>query len=251
LRNDRQVAEQRSLRLLGGLAEDLRVLFQASSVTPYEDTVVEDATMSDLDDEVITTYRRSLIEANPATELRDATLEELVQSLGGAKRSNGMMKPTVAGVLLFGKRLSLRRLFPAARVDYVRVPGTEKFDTDQFQLLLVANKYQTGFDQPLLHTMYVDKRLSGVQAVQTLSRLNRTTPGKEDTFVLDFVNDADEIQRSFQPYYEQTVVAESADPHQLYELQHRLEALQVTHEGNVMTLLQAGSDTLLGDHDAL
>jgi type I restriction enzyme R subunit len=103
----------------------------------------------------------------------------------------------------------------------------ERFGTDQFQLLLVANKYQTGFDQPLLHTMYVDKRLSGVQAVQTLSRLNRTTPGKEDTFVLDFVNATDEIERSFQPYYEQTVVAESADPHQLYELQHRLEAMNV------------------------
>jgi type I restriction enzyme R subunit len=103
----------------------------------------------------------------------------------------------------------------------------EKLDSDQFQVLLVANKYQTGFDQPLLHTMYVDKRLSGVQAVQTLSRLNRMAPGKEDTFVLDFVNDAEEIRRSFQPYYEQTVVAESADPHQLYELQHRLEALQV------------------------
>jgi type I restriction enzyme R subunit len=103
----------------------------------------------------------------------------------------------------------------------------ERFDTDQFQVLLVANKYQTGFDQPLLHTMYVDKRLSGVQAVQTLSRLNRTTAGKEDTFILDFVNDADEIQRSFQPYYEQTVVADTADPNQLYDLQHRLEAMQV------------------------
>jgi type I restriction enzyme R subunit len=105
------------------------------------------------------------------------------------------------------------------------LPG--KFDSDQYQVLLVANKYQTGFDQPLLHTMYVDKRLSGVQAVQTLSRLNRMAPGKEDTFVLDFVNKAEEIQNSFQPYYEQTVVAESADPHQLYELQHRLEAMQV------------------------
>jgi type I restriction enzyme R subunit len=103
----------------------------------------------------------------------------------------------------------------------------EKFASDAFQLLLVANKYQTGFDQPLLHTMYVDKRLSGVQAVQTLSRLNRMTGGKEDTFVLDFVNDAEEIRRSFQPYYDQTVVAESADPHQLYELQHRLETPQV------------------------
>jgi type I restriction enzyme R subunit len=103
----------------------------------------------------------------------------------------------------------------------------QKFESDQYQVLLVANKYQTGFDQPLLHTMYVDKRLSGVQAVQTLSRLNRTTAGKEDTFVLDFVNDVVEIEKSFRPYYEQTVVAETADPHQLYELQHRLEATQV------------------------
>jgi len=103
----------------------------------------------------------------------------------------------------------------------------EKFESDAYQVLLVANKYQTGFDQPLLHTMYVDKRLSGVQAVQTLSRLNRMAPGKEDTFVLDFVNGTEEIERSFQPYFEQTTVAETADPHQLYELQHRLEATQI------------------------
>ncbi|MCL2779132.1 MAG: DEAD/DEAH box helicase family protein [Polyangiaceae bacterium] len=104
---------------------------------------------------------------------------------------------------------------------------TGAFDGDDFQILLVANKYQTGFDQPLLHTMYVDKRLSGVQAVQTLSRLNRTAPGKTDTFVLDFVNDTEEIQRSFQPYYEATTVAETADPQQLYDLAHRLEEAQV------------------------
>jgi type I restriction enzyme R subunit len=103
----------------------------------------------------------------------------------------------------------------------------EKFESDAYQVLLVANKYQTGFDQPLLHTMYVDKRLSGVQAVQTLSRLNRTVAGKEDTFVLDFVNGTEEIERSFQPYYEQTTVADTADPQQLYALQHRLEATQI------------------------
>jgi type I restriction enzyme R subunit len=101
------------------------------------------------------------------------------------------------------------------------------FDGDDFQILLVANKYQTGFDQPLLQTMYVDKRLSGVQAVQTLSRLNRTAPGKADTFVLDFVNDTEEIQRSFQPYYQSTTVAETADPQQLYDLAHKLESAQV------------------------
>src|SRR6185436_14804871 len=88
----------------------------------------------------------------------------------------------------------------------------EKFDTDDFQFLIVAEKYQTGFDQPLLHTMYVDKKLDGLQAVQTLSRLNRTCPGKEDTFVLDFVNEAEEVKEAFQPYYEQTEVSERAEP---------------------------------------
>jgi type I restriction enzyme, R subunit len=74
-----------------------------------------------------------------------------------------------------------------------------QFDTDEYQVLLVAEKYQTGFDQPLLHTMYVDKRLAGIQAVQTLSRLNRTAPGKTDTFVLDFVNEPEEIYEAFKP----------------------------------------------------
>lgn len=112
----------------------------------------------------------------------------------------------------------------------------EKFSTDEYKLLLVANKYQTGFDQPLLHTMYVDKRLAGVQAVQTLSRLNRTHPGKEDTFVLDFVNSAEEIQNSFQPYHEQTTVAEAADPHQLYDLQSKLDAAQVYTNSEIENL---------------
>jgi type I restriction enzyme R subunit len=109
----------------------------------------------------------------------------------------------------------------------------ERFASDQFNILLVANKYQTGFDQPLLHTMYVDKRLSGVQAVQTLSRLNRTARTKVDTFVLDFVNDEEEIRRSFQPYYEQTTVSETADPQHLYRLQHELDAAQVYTDSEV------------------
>ena len=102
-----------------------------------------------------------------------------------------------------------------------------EFDKEGNRILIVANKYQTGFDQPLLHTMYVDKRLSGVQAVQTLSRPNRTYPGKEDTFVLDFVNNTEEIKQSFQPYYETTTVAESADPQQLYDLQHDLDGRHI------------------------
>lgn len=99
----------------------------------------------------------------------------------------------------------------------------EKFDSSEYQVLLVAEKYQTGFDQPLLHTMYVDKRLSGIQAVQTLSRLNRTHPLKEDTFVLDFVNDREEIQESFKQYYEGVAMGEDVDPSRMYELKGELD----------------------------
>lgn len=102
-----------------------------------------------------------------------------------------------------------------------------KFDTDEYRVLLVADKYQTGFDQPLLHTMYVDKKLSGVKAVQTLSRLNRTCPGKEDTFVLDFANDQETIYQSFQPYYELTTLKENTEPNHLYDLKNKLDASQV------------------------
>ncbi len=100
----------------------------------------------------------------------------------------------------------------------------EIFAKPEYRVLLVAEKYQTGFDQPLLHTMYVDKRLSGIQAVQTLSRLNRTHPLKEDTFVLDFVNDAEEIQEAFRQYYEGSVMGEEVDPDRLYELKAELDA---------------------------
>ncbi len=103
----------------------------------------------------------------------------------------------------------------------------ERFDTDEYQLLIVAEKYQTGFDQPLLHTMYVDKKLDGLQAVQTLSRLNRICPGKEDTFVLDFVNEAEEVQEAFRPYYERTRIEERVDPNTLYSLKDRLDNFQI------------------------
>ena len=98
----------------------------------------------------------------------------------------------------------------------------EAFGRGDYRVLLVAEKYQTGFDQPLLQTMYVVKRLAGVQAVQTLSRLNRVAPGKSRAFVLDFANDENEIYKAFKPYYETTPVGENADPHRLSELQHRL-----------------------------
>jgi type I restriction enzyme R subunit len=98
----------------------------------------------------------------------------------------------------------------------------DAFERDDYRVLLVAEKYQTGFDQPLLQTMYVVKRLAGVQAVQTLSRLNRMAPGKARTFVLDFVNGEDEIYKAFKPYYETTPIGENADPHRLSQLQHSL-----------------------------
>lgn len=100
----------------------------------------------------------------------------------------------------------------------------DTFAKQEFRVLLVAEKYQTGFDQPLLHTMYVDKRLAGIQAVQTLSRLNRTHPLKDDTFVLDFVNEPGEIQEAFRQYYEGSVMSEQVDPDKLYEVKAELDA---------------------------
>ncbi len=109
----------------------------------------------------------------------------------------------------------------------------EKFATNEYQVLLVADKYQYGFDQPLLHTMYVDKKLSGVKAVQTLSRLNRTYPGKEDTFVLDFANDRQTIIDSFQPYYEMTTMSETTDPNHLYDLKGKTDSSQIYFQSEV------------------
>lgn len=103
----------------------------------------------------------------------------------------------------------------------------EQVKTDPYRILVVANKFQTGYDEPLLHTMYVDKTLSGVMAVQTLSRLNRAHPAKHDTFVLDFANDSDDIQRAFAPYYRTTALAEEADANKLHDLVNDLAAFGV------------------------
>jgi len=99
----------------------------------------------------------------------------------------------------------------------------ERFASPEYQVLLVAEKYQTGFDQPLLHTMYVDNRLAGIQAVQTLSRLNRVHPLKEDTFVLDFVNDREEIQTAFKQFYEGAEMGEEVEPARMYEIRAELD----------------------------
>ena len=103
----------------------------------------------------------------------------------------------------------------------------EQIKTDPYRILVVANKFQTGYDEPLLHTMYVDKTLSGVLAVQTLSRLNRAHPAKHETFVLDFANDAEDIQRAFDPYYRTTVLAEETDPNKLHDLVNDLDAFGI------------------------
>jgi type I restriction enzyme R subunit len=107
------------------------------------------------------------------------------------------------------------------------------FEKDEYKILICADKFQTGFDQPLLHTMYVDKKLSGVKAVQTLSRLNRTCPGKEDTFILDFANDRETILASFQPYYELTTVKDEPSPNHLYDLKAKLDAKQIYWQSEV------------------
>ncbi len=100
----------------------------------------------------------------------------------------------------------------------------EAFKTDEYQILLVANKFQTGFDQPLLCGMYVDKRLAGIQAVQTLSRLNRAYPGKDTTYVLDFVNVAEEVLEAFKTYYATATLAGVTDPNLVYDLRAKLDA---------------------------
>ena len=113
----------------------------------------------------------------------------------------------------------------------------KRFNTD-YNVLIVADKYQTGFDEPLLHTMFVDKPLSGVKAVQTLSRLNRTCPGKTDTFVLDFVNSVEDIQKAFQPYYQGTILESGADPNIIYQIYKRIEAFRLFNENEAHEFAQ-------------
>ncbi|MGH7961491.1 MAG: type I restriction endonuclease subunit R [Candidatus Binatia bacterium] len=131
----------------------------------------------------------------------------------------------------------------------------EKFATSDYQVLLVAEKYQTGFDQPLLHTMYVDKRLAGIQAVQTLSRLNRMHPLKEDTFVLDFVNDRQEIQEAFKQFYEGAAMGEEVDPDRMYEIKTDLDSSGVYLAEEVerfcMIFFKPRERQSLADHQAM
>jgi type I restriction enzyme R subunit len=110
--------------------------------------------------------------------------------------------------------------FPSAAIP-------DRFQEDPYRFLIVAEKFQTGFDEPLLHTMYVDKVLSGIKAVQTLSRLNRAHPAKHDVFVLDFVNDSDTMERAFADYYRTTVLSKETDPNKLHDLKGDLDGYRV------------------------
>ena len=126
----------------------------------------------------------------------------------------------------------------------------EAFHSDDYGMLIVAEKYQTGFDEPLLHTMFVDKKLSGVKAVQTLSRLNRTARGKQDTFVLDFVNSAEEIKAAFEPYYEETVLLKETNPNVIYDLKNTLDQYRVYQQMEVdrfAEIFYSGKEQIAGD----
>lgn len=111
---------------------------------------------------------------------------------------------------------------PAATHARLRVISAA-FNDDDCKLLLVANKFQTGFEQPLLCSMYIDRRLAGIQAVQTLSRLNRAHPGKDTTYILDFVNSSEEILKAFRQYYETAEIETATDPNLVYDLRQKLD----------------------------
>jgi type I restriction enzyme R subunit len=115
----------------------------------------------------------------------------------------------------------------------VEIPDALKLP--QYRILIVANMYQTGFDEPLLHTMFVDKKLGGTSTVQTLSRLNRTAPGKDTTLVLDFVNDPEMVQEDFQMYYGSNYMEleDQTDPNSLYDVQHTIESFQIIYQNDV------------------
>jgi len=119
-------------------------------------------------------------------------------------------------------------------------PGREiadRIQEDPYRFLICADKFQTGYDEPLLHTMYVDKTLSGIKAVQTLSRLNRAHPKKHDVFVLDFMNDSETIALAFSDYYRTTILSEETDPNKLHDLKAELDARQVYSQEKVDTLV--------------
>ena len=128
------------------------------------------------------------------------------------------------------------------------------FKSDDFNIMVVADKYQTGYDEPLLHSMFVDKKLKGVNAVQTLSRLNRTCPFKNDTFVLDFANTSDSIKESFQPFYEETTLVGSSDINRVYDLRSKLNEFAIFNDEDIdkfYAIMKVNSDKKKQDDSAI
>ena len=128
------------------------------------------------------------------------------------------------------------------------------FKSDDFNIMVVADKYQTGYDEPLLHSMFVDKKLKGVNAVQTLSRLNRTCPFKNDTFVLDFANTSESIKESFQPFYEETTLVGSSDVNRVYDLRSKLNEFAIFNDENIdkfYAIMKVNSDKKKQDDSAI
>src|SRR6266567_4131823 len=124
--------------------------------------------------------------------------------------------------------------FPSSKI-------ADRIQEDPYRFLVCADKFQTGYDEPLLHTMYVDKPLSGIKAVQTLSRLNRAHPQKHDVFVLDFQNNTETITEAFSDYYRTTVLSEETDPNKLHDLKGTLDGYQVYSPEQVETLVKLTS----------
>lgn len=131
--------------------------------------------------------------------------------------------------------------------DFPESETEQRLKYPENRILIVNNKFQTGFDEPMLHSMFVDKKLSGLQGVQTLSRLNRMTSGKTDTFVLDFVNDPDDIQKSFQPYYQGTILTEETDPNHLYTVQQEIDKHNLYHDEIVERFVKTFYDETIPD----
>ena len=123
------------------------------------------------------------------------------------------------------------------------------FNSDMYNVLIVADKYQTGFDEPLLHTMFVDKKLRGVKAVQTLSRLNRSCKGKTDTYILDFINTAESIKNSFQPFYEETLLSDAVDVNMVYEYETELKKYHLWNAEDEEKVYQIYAKRKQGDKD--
>jgi type I restriction enzyme R subunit len=132
-----------------------------------------------------------------------------------------------------GKKITEATLngFPSSQIP-------DRIQQEPYRFLIVADKFQTGYDEPLLHTMYVDKMLSGIKAVQTLSRLNRAHPKKHDTFVLDFYNDSETIQKSFAPYYRTTILSDETDPDKLHDIKSELDGYQVYAQEQIDDLVR-------------